>query len=205
MSQITNGMRAIFSNPFIYDTFQNVMGATRIRREWVRDFIRPVPGMRVLDIGCGTAQILDLLPKDVAYWGYDISERYIAAAKTKFGSRGHFHCGFFDVLQVESLPKFDLVIALGVLHHLDDMESRSLFELAKRALVPEGRFVTMDPCISPGQNPLARFLINRDRGQNVRIAEAYRALPTASFSMVNGQLRHRSWIPYTHWIMECKL
>ena len=203
MTQITHGLRAIFSHPRIYDGFQDLMGASRIRRELVREFIRPVPGMRILDIGCGTAEILGFLPELVEYWGFDISERYIAAATDRFGARGHFHCGLFDAAQLEHLPAFDVVIATGLLHHLDDAEARNLFALSKRALKPAGRIIAIDPCLADGQNPVARLLIKSDRGQNVRSAEGYSALPGKHFNRVDGQLRHRSWIPYTHWIMEC--
>lgn len=204
MSQITHGVRAIFSSPRIYDGFQNLMGATRIRQELVRDFIRPKPGMRLLDIGCGTAEILSFLPQEVEYWGFDISSRYIDAAHARFGARGHFHCGLFSSHHVNELPEFDIVIAFGVLHHLSDDEARSLFALAKEAIKPDGRVVTIDPCFAEGQNPIARFLISKDRGQNVRAAEGYQGLPDLNFSKIDGQVRHRNWIPYTHWVMECK-
>lgn len=204
MSQITHGMRAVFSHPRVYDGFQRVMGATRLRQELVRDFIRPQPGMRLLDIGCGTAEILRLLPRDVIYCGFDISPIYIEAARASFGPRGSFHCGSFDQHHAISLPKFDLVIALGVLHHLNDDEAREVFVLARTALNPSGRVLTIDPCFEPHQNPIARYLISRDRGQNVRMADGYQALPGLSFRTIDGQVRHRTWIPYTHWLMECK-
>jgi SAM-dependent methyltransferase len=39
---------------------------------------------------------------------------------------------------------YDIVMAFGVLHHLDDAEGRELFRGARRALKPGGRFVTLD-------------------------------------------------------------
>src|SRR4051794_21083542 len=185
MSQVTRGARAIFSSPKVYDAFQNIMGAARLRQEFVRELIRPVPGMRILDIGCGTAEILSFLPDSVQYWGYDISAPYIEAAKRKFGSRGHFECGLLDAECVDKLPQFDLAIAAGVLHHLDDEQAKNLCRLAERALKPDGRLVTTDPCFAVGQNPIARFLISRDRGQNVRTSEQYRALPSSVFGQVH--------------------
>lgn len=203
MSQITHGLRAIFSSPRVYDLFQDLMGASRVRRELVHEFIRPEPGMRLLDIGCGTADLLAYLPDKVGYWGFDISARYIEAAQQRFGDRGRFHCGLLDAQALRHLPRFDLVVSTGVLHHLDDPQAAQLFALARLALTEQGRVVTLDPCIAPGQHRLARFLIDRDRGQNVRTAAQYQALARTQFRKAEGQVRHRRWIPYTHWIMEC--
>lgn len=203
MSQITSGIRAILSHPVIYDAMQNIMGARQARHELVEKFIKPTSNSRILDIGCGTAEILPYLPAGVGYWGFDISRPYIEAAKTRFGSRGHFHCGLLDKTALNELPKVDVVLAIGVLHHLDDDVAANLFALAREALNEGGRMITIDPCFASGQNPIARYLISQDRGQNVRDAQAYQKLACQTFSKVRGTLRHRRWIPYTHWIMEC--
>ncbi len=203
MSQITSGIRSILNHPRVYDAIQNIMGAQTIRRDLVSNFIRPTPGCRILDIGCGTAEILPFLPQGVGYWGYDISQKYIDAAKKRFGDLGYFRCGLLDQKELEKLPTFDIVIAIGVLHHLDESEAAELFRLARHALGKHGRLITIDPCLTPRQNPVARFLILHDRGQNVRTQEGYQDLSARFFSRVNGKLRVRRWIPYTHWIMEC--
>ena len=179
------------------------MGAKRIRKELVDQYICARSGQRILDIGCGTADILSYLPAGVEYWGYDISSEYIEAAKSRFGDRGHFMCGRFDIQEANRLPKFDVVLAIGLLHHLGDAEAVELFQLARAALHENGRMITFDGCLVPGQNPIARFLLLRDRGQNVRAAEEYRGLAGSSFENVQGYVRHQAWIPYTHWIMEC--
>ena len=179
------------------------MGAKRGRQWIVRDLIRPFPGMRILDLGCGPAQILGSLPTDVSYVGYDMSADYIAMAKETFGTRGTFHCRLLEQAEVATLEPFDLVMGIGVLHHLDDGTARQFMTLAKAALKPSGRVMTLDPCFAPGQNPIARFLISKDRGQHVRDEAGYRALVEQTFTNVTGAVTHQSWIPYTHWTMEC--
>lgn len=203
MSQITHGIRSILAHPSVYDLLQNIMGAQRIRRDLADQFIHLQPGDRVLDIGCGTADILSFLPAGVDYWGYDISPGYIEAARARYGDRGHFECRPLNIHEIASLPRFDVVLAIGVLHHLGDAEAIDLFQQARAALHDRGRMITYDGCLAPGQNPIARFLIQHDRGQNVRTANGYRELTIKSFSRVEGTLRHQTWIPYTHWIMEC--
>lgn len=205
MAQVTSGIRAVLSRPAVYEAFQRMMGATK-GREWVvRDLIRPFPGMRILDLGCGTAEILAFLPADVTYVGYDMSAEYIAAAEAKFGDRGTFHCRLLEQAEATTLEPFDLVMGVGVLHHLDDDTARQFMTLAKSALKPSGRVLTVDPCYAPGQHPVARFLISKDRGQNVRNEAGYRALTEGIFTAADGAVTHRAWIPYTHWSMECSV
>lgn len=204
MAQTTSGIRAIFSSPRVYDAAQRLMGATRVRTELTTEFIKPTSGMRILDIGCGTSEILAFLPADVRYVGFDISERYVHAAVQRFGARGDFYASRLSRKQLAQFQPFDVVIAVGVLHHLDDGEAHDMLELAHEALVDDGRVITIDPCLAPGQNPLARVLILNDRGQNVRDEAGYRSLVSGRFRATSGQVRHRNWIPYTHWIMECQ-
>lgn len=202
MAQITSGIRAIFSSPTVYSAFQNLMGARSVRRTLVDEFIRPTPGCTVLDIGCGPADILAYLP-GVKYWGYDISEAYIARANKRFGLRGKFHCQELMHTDVRKMPQVDIVLALGLLHHLDDESAIGVLRLASQALKRGGRLLTFDPCFDAEQNPIARFLVGSDRGQNVRTKEGYHAIASAVFESPRVEVRHRAWIPYTHCFMEC--
>ena len=204
MSQVTTGIRSVLSHPLVYETFQNIMGAKRGRERFVRESIRPFPGMRVLDLGCGPAEILGALPSDVVYVGYDMSPHYIASAQRKFGNRGVFHCRLLQQTEVATLESFDLVMGIGVLHHLDDTTARQFMAIAKSALKEGGRILTLDPCFAAGQNPVARFLISHDRGQHVRNADGYLALVDGTSLDAAGKVVHQAWIPYTHWIMECR-
>lgn len=202
MRQVTSGIRAIFSNPTIYSAFQNIMGAHNIRSMFVEDFVRPFSGCAILDIGCGPADILAYLP-EVDYCGFDISDAYIARANKRFGMRGKFYCHELTHSDVEKMPQVDIVLALGLLHHLDDESTISVLRLAYQALKPGGRLLTFDPCLEAGQNPIARFLVRIDRGQNVRSGSGYAAIASAVFESPRVEVRHRTWIPYTHCFMEC--
>jgi SAM-dependent methyltransferase len=178
------------------------MGARQGWKFFINEFVRPEEGMSLLDIGCGPADIVEFLPS-VDYWGFDVSESYIEHAVEKYGSRGNFACKHLTEADLQSLPKFDVVVASGVLHHMDDDVARSLMRLAHSALKPGGRFVSVDPCLTEEQNPIARILIMQDRGRNVRNEIGYDQLAAPVFQERRTTIRHKSWIPYTHCFMEC--
>lgn len=203
MAQITSGLRALLSVPIVYSSFQYIMGARAIWRYLADEVMQLQPGQCVLDIGCGPADVLDYLPKGVGYWGGDISAEYIAKAQKKYGERGHFTCKLLEPHDLETLPKFDVVLLTGVFHHLDDNVARNVVSMAYQALKEGGRLVSVDPCYAQGQNPVARFLISKDRGQNVRVESAYKQLVNKAFKKVHTQVLHRAWIPYTHCYMVC--
>src|SRR3954453_16788133 len=161
------------------------MGSSRNRRWLQREFIQAMPGERVLDVGCGTADILTVLP-DVDYVGFEISERYIARARARWPRRGQFHAQYLDRAPVKSLGTFDLILATGLVHHLEGDEVYSLFETLAEGLRPNARIIPVDGCHVDGQNPVARFIIDHDRGRNVRTPDAYVALAQKSNADVRG-------------------
>jgi len=202
MSQITTGIRAVCSISAIYELLQKILGASQGRKMLINDFIKPREGMTVLDFGCGPADILAYFP-DVEYYGFDVSESYIESAKNNFGERGCFFAKHLDVEDLESLPQFDVALMFGVLHHLDDATASNTLEMINDSLKYDGKLITIDPVFEKGQNPIARFLIGQDRGQNVRSGDSYYALAKGCFKSVNSTIQHRAFIPYTHCILEC--
>jgi 2-polyprenyl-3-methyl-5-hydroxy-6-metoxy-1,4-benzoquinol methylase len=203
MAQITHGIRSFLSSPFIYSSFQAIMGAHSFRKYLINQHIHPFVGLHLLDIGCGPGDLLSSL-SNIEYWGFDISRNYINHAQIKFGSKGTFTCKQLTIADLDHLPKFDVVVASGLLHHMDDDVALECLNLAHQALKPGGRLVTVDPCWEKGQNLVTKFLINLDRGQNVRNALEYENLVSSIFSTRRVIVRHKAWIPYTHCIMECQ-
>ena len=190
--------------PAVYLWLQRVLGGDSVHRHVVENHIRPRPGDRILDIGCGPAQILTHLA-DIEYVGVDLNPRYIASARNRFGHRGTFLCQSVSEMLVDQPHSFDRVIAHGLIHHLDDVEAGRLFEIAATALKPGGCFVTVDGCFVPGQSPVARLMLRNDRGKHVRSEDGYLALARRAFNDVRPTIRHdllRS--PYTHLILECR-
>jgi cyclopropane fatty-acyl-phospholipid synthase-like methyltransferase len=189
--------------PALFGAFNRLIGAARARTILARRYIRARDGQRVLDIGCGTAELLTYLPR-VDYTGFDVSPSYIARARRRYGDRGTFLCRSVSAADAPSLGTFDLVLATGVLHHLSDEEARRLFALARAAMTAAGRLVTFDGCYRPRQSWVARALLAADRGAFVRTEEEYRRLAAPFFSDVRSALHDDLLrLPYTHVILEC--
>lgn len=189
--------------PAAYSFFGFLLGGNG-RQRFAANHVRPLSGQRILDIGCGPADILQALPPDVEYYGFDESDTYIDAARRRFGARGQFRCARVTAELVGEFSGFDVVLALGVLHHLDDADCAILLRIARSALKPGGRLVTLDGCFTTRQNPLARYLLHKDRGHHVRAQQAYVDLARAVFPKVECRIYNDLVrLPYTHLVMEC--
>jgi len=196
-------IRPILNKPFFYESYHTLIGARYRSRVLVSDYIRPKAGDRILDIGCGPGNMLPYLPA-CGYLGFDMNESYIATARQRYGDRGEFRCERVSHNSVQQFGAFDVVLALGLVHHLDDSEARDLFMLGHKALKPGGRMVTNDGCYMANQSAAKRYLLSRDRGQFVRTEPQYLELAKASFQQVEPHIREDVLrIPYTHLIMVC--
>jgi SAM-dependent methyltransferase len=196
-------MKPLLAIPSVYTKF-NATIAGRFREVYVRRYVRPQDQDRVLDIGCGTGDILKYLPP-VNYLGIDLNKRYIAAARKRFGSLGEFQCGSATETVLREPRSFDIVMANGVLHHLSDDEVVAVLKLARSALKPSGRLTTHDPAFVPGQSRVARLLLSLDRGRFVRAHDRYVELARTVFTDINAEVQHNLLrLPYTHLFMTCQ-
>lgn len=170
-----------------YVALQRGIGADRLRHRCLEESgIRA--GDTVVDVGCGPAYYFDSLPQPIDYFGFDTDARYIEWARRRFGDRGRFHCGVFDESQAEQLPPADVILLLGLLHHLSDEECRALLDLAAGSLAPGGRVVSVDTCYDPSQGRVSRWISDNDRGEHVRPSGEFVELAERSFEQVEPTL-----------------
>lgn len=202
---MNSDLRKILQNPIIYTTYQKLVGGYRARRLFAEQHIKIEKGQRILDFGCGPGDILEFFP-EVNYLGIDIDEDYIKKATNKYGDRASFQCSEINEVKLNEPNSFDFVIAAGVLHHLNDSECSEFFDLAKKALKPNGKLLTLDGVYIPNQNKISKYLLDKDRGEYVRTLEAYKVLTNTHFKNFKTTIEeHYFHIPYTLLIMEASL
>ena len=200
-------LHRILTNPWAYRLLQNSLGAQKFQRRFVKEHLRPFAGCRILDMGCGPADVLAHVPNSIGeYVGFDMNSEYIESARSRW--KGRTECSFSS-LTVEgpsALPTghFDIVMAIGLVHHLADLSALRLFHLASNALKPNGVLVTIDAVHSANQHWFARWLISKDRGRAVRTAQGYRDLASHYFAEIEeAELHDMLYVPYTHFVMRC--
>jgi cyclopropane fatty-acyl-phospholipid synthase-like methyltransferase len=195
--------RQLLEYPAVYSSWQKLVRSSNSRPRLVKKFLKIHPGQRVLDIGCGPADVLEHLPKGIDYHGYDINPAYIASARKRYGQRGSFAVRSISVELMDELGTFDVVISLGVVEHLADPLADTLFATARKVLRPGGRLVTLDGAFVKGQHPIAWLLLALDRGGHVRTPETYLAIARRHFPDAKATVLHDLIaVPYTHCIIE---
>lgn len=179
-----------------------LQGAVARRSKWrwfVDEVLQVRPGHRVLDVGCGTGELVQYLPEGVEYLGFDPNEAYLRVARRLHGRRARFATASIESFPWADAGELDLVVAVGTLHHVDDDTTDLALSRAASRLAPGGRFVAVDPTHVPDQHPVARWLALHDRGRHVREPETMERLVATHFEQVRVTTHHDFVrIPYTH-------
>jgi len=195
-------LRSVLAIPAAYNLWWNIIGGPGFVEVLVREYLQPKTGARILEIGCGPGTILGYLPP-VEYIGFDLSYKYIERARKRF-PQAQFVCERVSRFSLAQQQSFDAVLALGVVHHLDDQEALQLFQIAYDALKSGGKLITLDGVWTGDQSAAARWLLARDRGEHVRNQGEYVSIASQAFANVKSSVRHDLIrIPYSHLILEC--
>ena len=92
------------------------------------------------------------------------------------------------------------MLLLGLLHHLNDKESDVLLAEIKKVLKKKGMLLTLDNVYTRNQNFVAKKLIDFDRGNHVRTKKEYLSILKKNFKVVNSNIYHQKFIPYTWFV-----
>jgi len=115
-------------------------------------------GDRVLDVGCGSGRLLEVLSdKDIDYLGVDNSAELLQLARAQYPQRKFVTGNILDLSAISG-NDFVYVFCLAVLPHIpgQNLRIRALREL-KSKLGPEGRIILSAWNLWPATNGRKRF------------------------------------------------
>ena len=173
--------------PYIYNTIQETVGSQGMWRNFIE---QSTPRLDLtnwtstdiwLDLGCGTAEILNHIPNSTLYLGIDSNPKYIEYAKKHFSNRPNctFICADWNSIEWHSHLKdknIRVITLLGLLHHLSDEDSHTVLQLSVDLLKPQGCLITIDGCNEPDSSIFEKLFYGIDRGRYVRSSVALRGL-----------------------------
>lgn len=111
-------------------------------KELLRECLGPAARRRVLDVGCGTGQLLAHLDPEAGV-GVDASRRMIERAASRFADRSELTFTVMDATEVGDLEPFDAVFSCDLLEHVPDW--RAVVDAMMRACKSGGTLVVTTP------------------------------------------------------------
>jgi ubiquinone/menaquinone biosynthesis C-methylase UbiE len=144
----------------LYDPLQWILGGDSLKRPLIQQALLK-PGMRALDIGCGTGSLTLLLKKlhpAVEVVGLDPDSKALVLAKGKARRAGleiKLDKGFSDQLPYPD-ASFDKVFSSLMFHHLKAEEKAATLREVRRVLKPGGSLHILD--FGPPRSGLSRAL-----------------------------------------------
>jgi ubiquinone/menaquinone biosynthesis C-methylase UbiE len=155
------------------------------------------PTARVLDVGCGTGELLRRLRAkypDAVLVGLDPVDEMLAVARDKLSGREDLRTGYADSLPW-SAGSFDVVVSCNMFHYISH-PIEALREMA-RVLRPGGSIVLTDWCDDYLACRLCNLylrLTNRAFYKTYREAECLELLRAAGFRAIQLERYKISWL-----------
>ena len=110
----------------------------------LREFLSPIEGKRILDIGCGSGALAATLSAEVAkVVGIDVEETTIKLARHN-APLAEFRTGSASQLPFPD-QVFDAAIFVNSLHHIDPPSMERALSEAGRVLKPSGHLIVIEP------------------------------------------------------------
>ncbi len=116
------------------DSYQKHTGFVSVYGEGVLDWLKPIAGEKILDLGCGDGLLTEKISKISNVVGVDASAEFVEAAK----ARG-LDARQMDGHRLEFENQFDAVFSNAALHWM--LEPQKVADGVARALKPGGRFI----------------------------------------------------------------
>ncbi|MBP3831992.1 MAG: class I SAM-dependent methyltransferase [Clostridia bacterium] len=134
----------------VYDETNTILYSKngKISCENIFDFLKDIEYEKLLDIGCGTGYLIDMLAKnyEAEFTGLDLSPEMVKQANNKNIKNAKFVEGRSDEIPFED-NTFNIVTCSQSFHHYPDTDKA--MQEARRVLKPGGLYILSDTGVGP--------------------------------------------------------
>lgn len=158
---------------------------------WLSELVLPWAKGHILEIGSGIGNISEIiLQNNLTITLSDLNPQYCSQLKNKFENRAlckgiislNIAEADFEEKYKPLLTKFDTIIALNVIEHIED--DRKAFENCKKLLAPGGRIIILVPAFTFLYNSFDKGLGHYRRYTRNKLSEK---MQHAGFNVIHRQ------------------
>ncbi|MDO8669616.1 MAG: methyltransferase domain-containing protein [Candidatus Buchananbacteria bacterium] len=189
------------STPKLYDEIASDFYQTR-KKPWpITDLIKSyaIKADDIVDLGCGSGRLSELIAKDQNYLGLDNSSNLIKIAQNNYSNRKNINFQVQDIINLK-LPenKFDLALIVAVLHHIPTKKLRSeILQNVRKSLTSDGLIIIT--AWNLWQKDYRRYLLN----YKLKLAK-YKLL-SLNDAFIPWKISGRSEMRYVHSFSKSEL
>lgn len=202
-------MKKILNLPFFYNLYQQSIGCNRYLKKLTYEYIRPNTNSQILEIGCGTGNIIKYIQNsypnlNIDYTGIDISQKYIKYNIKKY-PKHKFICINNDSI-INLNKKFDIILLEAVISGIDNKNINSIFSIIKNHSSQNTRIIISDTNYKTDAGFIKKFLYNNERNHFMRTKEQIIDLVSPHFKINNiSEIKNPYIIPYEKLVFELSL
>lgn len=177
-----NKILSVFDFPTFFNLLQRLIADQRHVKKFVKSALSKLQPHSILDIGFGTGNLMEVIPKTSRYLGIDNNPRYFSFTKKRFRAPGRqFLLQDASDIDFYKRKEFDVVMLISILHHLSD-EQLSKILPAIRQITAKAVIITDILPNPPGALP--KLLVKLDRGRFIRSRQLKLTLLKRYFKIV---------------------
>ena len=134
-------MSIMYRYPRLYDLAVRIVHGASLKKRFEVISQEIGENKKVFELGCGTAMVYPFLHRGCAYEGWDLNEKFLAAAQRRSDALKVFNRNIFNF---DDYPDNDVILICDVLHHVIPQHQK----LVEGALKRTGKLIISEPARS---------------------------------------------------------
>lgn len=199
-------VKRLLKYPEVYNLYQSLIGADSYLKKFAHTFLKDDSKqlIKVLDVGCGTSNIVKFFGNNIDYVGFDCSKKYIEYSRKKYPKFSFLNKSVLE--KIDTTQDFDVIISLGVMAALNDETLKDMCSILCTYANKNTKFLLADMNYSENASKLEKFLCKNERNSYIRGEQDYINILSQFFNI--EKIHH--WdkvyrIPYHKVIFECSI